>query len=62
MANQNVTDFPPSLIKKIKPVNPDNNNGTMPTYDLNRFLHITIFVLNTADTEIILLIERQHPK
>lgn len=62
MANQNVTHFSPKSGKKIKPVKPDNNIGTSPTNDLNRFLHITSFVLNTADIEIILLIERQHPK
>lgn len=56
-----ITQYPTSG-KMIKPVQPDNNNGILPNYDLNRFLHIAVFVLNTADTEIILLIEHQHPK
>lgn len=47
--------------KKIEAVKPDNNNGASPTNDLSRFLYITVFVLNTAGIEIILLIERQHP-
>lgn len=39
---------PPKSGKKIKPVKP-NNNGTSQTNDFNIFLHITIFVINTAD-------------